>query len=452
MLNITGLTDIGIKRSDNQDKFICKKLWNENQALLAAIDGVGGYSGGEIAADIAQRSIENYMDKPNGEILTMLKEAVVHGNNSIYDARKNDAELSSMCCVLTTAVIDSSEQKLYFVHVGDTRLFRFRNGVLEKLSKDHSLVGIKEDGKVLTEEEAMNHPHRNIILREVGSRFHKIDDLDFMDAEIKDFFPQDTVLLCSDGLTDMITSQQIISVLTLNITLQEKAQLLINLANEAGGKDNITVVLAKNESEKPRRTNPNEPLLSIRDIKLDYKTDAENTAKKHSKETKSKTKIWVGIGLIVLILTLVAWYIFNSRLMKDEPSKNMATPQIKSPSSSIQQRNDSLVKNNFLIFEGLGDTLLLNQPITIKDSLIAIKNGKPIVIVPSAENQEKVAFIVKKDAYFTLKNVIMSGFNTAILSEDNAHVKIQNAIFSGVENKIKIVVPKDTLIYFELNK
>lgn len=452
MLNITGLTDIGNKRSDNQDKFICKQLWGENQALLAAIDGVGGYSGGEIAADIAQRSIENYMDKPNGEILTMLKEAVVHGNNSIYDARKNDAELSSMCCVLTTAVIDSSEQKLYFVHVGDTRLYRFRNGVLEKLSKDHSLVGMKEDEKVLTEAEAMNHPHRNVILRDVGSRFHKIDDLDFMDAEMTDFLPQDTVLLCSDGLTDMITSKQIISVLTLDNTLKEKVQILIKLANEAGGKDNITVVLAKNESEKPRKTNTNESLLPIRDIKLDYQTDAENTAQKHSKKTKSKTKIWIGVGLIFLILISATWFIINRGSIANEPIKNIVKPQIKPPVSNISQNQDSLIKNNSLIFEGLGDTLFLAYPITIKDSLIAIKNGIPIVIIPSAENQEKIAFIVKKDAYFALKNVIMNGFNTAILSDAKAHVKVQNTIFRGVENKIKIYTPKDTLIDFELNK
>src|SRR2546429_2872613 len=124
-----------------------------------------------------------------------------------------------MCCVLTAAVADTKVQKLFFVHVGDTRLYRFRNGILEKLTKDHSLVGIREDAGELTEAEAMNHPLRNEILREAGSTVRRMDDPDFLDNEETNFLPGDLVLICSDGLSDMITRMQMTTILSKQIPL-----------------------------------------------------------------------------------------------------------------------------------------------------------------------------------------------------------------------------------------
>ncbi|HEX9956402.1 MAG TPA: protein phosphatase 2C domain-containing protein [Fibrella sp.] len=244
-LRIAGQTDVGRSRKDNQDTFISQPLWSDNDALLVVIDGVGGYAGGAQAAALAKESIVQYMATPTGDTLTMLREAVVHANNQIVRKRQEDPSLSRMCCVLTAAVADTGNRKLLYVHVGDTRLYRLRQQQLEKLTHDHSLVGVREDANQLTEREAMHHPRRNEILRDVGSMTHRLDDPDFLESDETDFQPGDTLLLCSDGLTDMVTRAQITDVLTQTIPVEEQITELIRQANEQGGQDNITVVLAQ---------------------------------------------------------------------------------------------------------------------------------------------------------------------------------------------------------------
>lgn len=244
VLTIAGQTDVGRHRKDNQDTFISKPLWSANDALLVVIDGVGGYAGGAVAADLAKESIVQYMTAPTGDTLTMLREAVVHANNQIINQKYNNPDLARMCCVLTAAVADTEARKLLFVHVGDTRLYRFREGRLTKLTHDHSLVGVREDANQLTEREAMKHPRRNEILRDIGSLAHRVDDPDFLESGETDFLPGDALLLCSDGLTDMLTRAEVTAVMSQNIPAEEQIVELIRQANEQGGQDNITVVLA----------------------------------------------------------------------------------------------------------------------------------------------------------------------------------------------------------------
>ncbi|TAE28799.1 MAG: serine/threonine-protein phosphatase [Cytophagales bacterium] len=244
-LNIAGQTDVGRQRQDNQDTFISQTLWTDGQVLLAVIDGVGGYAGGAEAAALAREAIIRYMTAPTGDTLTMLREAVVYANNQIVAGRQSDPALARMSCVLTVAVADAQAGRVQFVHVGDTRLYRFRKGQAEKLTHDHSLVGVREDAHQLTEREAMLHPRRNEILRDVGSRNHRIDDPEFLESGEADLLPGDVLLLCSDGLTDMITRAQITGVLTQSLPLNAQVTELIHQANEHGGHDNITVVLAQ---------------------------------------------------------------------------------------------------------------------------------------------------------------------------------------------------------------
>ncbi len=243
-LRIAGQTDVGRHRQDNQDTFVTLPLWSADEALLLVIDGVGGYAGGAQAASLAKEAIVQYMATPTGDTLTMLREAVVHANNQIVRQRQQDPNLARMCCVLTVAVADAQADRLLYAHVGDTRLYRFRNGQLTKLTHDHSLVGVREDANQLTEREAMHHPRRNEILRDVGSMPHRVDDPDFLESGETDFLPGDALLLCSDGLTDMLTRAQLTDVLTQPMSVEEQVAELIRQANEQGGQDNITVVLA----------------------------------------------------------------------------------------------------------------------------------------------------------------------------------------------------------------
>ena len=164
-LLISGNTHTGRRRKENQDAFIHRRLWTADKALLAVIDGVGGYTGGERAAALAKDCIEQYMQIPRGDTLTMLREAVIFANNRIVEERTADQLVSEMCCVLTAVVADAETRSFYYVHVGDTRLYRFRDGNLQKITRDHSIVGIKEDAGEMTEaiEAAGFTPRRTLI-------------------------------------------------------------------------------------------------------------------------------------------------------------------------------------------------------------------------------------------------------------------------------------------------
>lgn len=302
-LCISGSTDPGRRRSTNQDACIIRHLRDNDKALAVVIDGVGGYAGGERAAAIAKDCIEQYMQTPSGDTLTMLREALIFANNQVAVARKKDQRYSEMCCVLTALVADTIAQQIYFVHVGDTRLYRYRNGQLQKLTRDHSFVGIREDAGEISEEEAMTHPHRNQILREVGSAPHRLDDADFMDYGSDILVPGDLLLLCSDGLTDMINAGQLISILQGRQPLANKTVQLIELANAAGGHDNITVVLLEYPTENSTAKQP-----AAAEAPIKKPAAAAQPATTHKKSVWGKTSLL----FVLLLLTGVAgagWYL-----------------------------------------------------------------------------------------------------------------------------------------------
>lgn len=264
-IKFCGLTDTGKRRTNNEDAFVTERL-DDGTVLAIVIDGVGGYEGGEVAAKIAQKEIPSYLKEFNrGERLELLKQAVVCANNAIFDRRQLDTARPNMSCVLTSALIDADRKVIDMVHVGDTRMYQYHNGELLKLSHDHSYVGYCESIGELTEEQAMHHPRRNEISRSAGEEKHGVSDQSFLEAVEHPLLPDSILLLCSDGLTDLVTSAQIVSILEQeqDDSLEEKTKKLVNAANEAGGKDNITVVLVEyhateddpNEQEEPEGQN-----------------------------------------------------------------------------------------------------------------------------------------------------------------------------------------------------
>ena len=241
-----GNTDMGQIRTNNEDAFIAQTIWDENHILAVAIDGVGGYEGGEVASAMAQKHIVEYLETySNGERQELLKQAVIFANNAIYTERKNNSEYSHMSCVLTAVLVEVENMQIHMAHVGDTRLYQLANGAYAKLSHDHSLIGYREEIGELTEEEAMRHPQRNVIGRDVGSKFLETSEASHVEVDTFPLIPNSTLLLCSDGLCDMITSDHMRCELEREIPLQEKVQNLIKAANNAGGKDNVTVVLVE---------------------------------------------------------------------------------------------------------------------------------------------------------------------------------------------------------------
>ena len=456
---IAGQTDVGQRRKNNQDTFICATIWSESSALLAAIDGVGGYAGGDRAAAIAKESIEQYMATPNGDPLSMLREAVVFANNQINTQREQNLQLAQMCCVLTTAVADSRTQKLYFVHVGDTRLYRYRRGVLEKLTHDHSMVGVREDANELTEAEAMQHPRRNEILREVGSMAHRVDDPDFLESGETDFLPGDLLLLCSDGLTDMITQAQIQNVLDQNLSLEKQVTELIRLANKQGGNDNITVVLARNTtpaSPQPVVANAADPTLPPKPVSKPAPVDSPQPASVKTEPPKrSLTGFWILIGLVLAggIAGLV-WY-QNQSPSQSDPLVSSLPPTVSDPVDSTQaltpevSRFDSLLQTAYRSSDHRltlpVDTVRLAQPLLLTDSLQSIVGANGLtVFVPADTAQAQVALRITRSGPVALQNLVISGFKTGIETSPGTRLHLSKVSFRNVSQPVQAVIGQET--------
>ncbi len=247
-----GLTDMGCVRTNNEDSFQAMGLDYGRRILAVAIDGVGGYEGGEVAAEIARDTITSVVvSHPDASIV----DAMMHANNAIVEQRRYRPTLSQMSCVATAVVADLEAERFTFAHIGDSRLYQFVPGAekpLTKLSHDQSLVGYQEEQGILTEYEAMHHPQRNVISQVLGQQWlTPADNPDFVDTAEYPIIPDSTLLLCSDGLSDMIDSQAITAILAnTGLSLEQKAQSLIDSAKTAGGRDNVTVVLVHFASEE----------------------------------------------------------------------------------------------------------------------------------------------------------------------------------------------------------
>lgn len=463
-LLIAGKTDVGQRRKDNQDTFICTPLWSEASALLVVIDGVGGYAGGDRAAAIAKESIERYMATPNGDPLSMLREAVVFANNQINDERLKDPQLSQMCCVLTAALADSHSGKLYFVHVGDTRLYRYRQEKLVKLTRDHSMVGVREDANELTEAEAMSHPRRNEILREVGSTTHRVDDPDFLESDETDFLPGDQLLLCSDGLTDMITQAQIKAILNREISPEEQLSELIRLANHQGGNDNITVVLAQHMAKDDGAAVAESvatPTLTANHNTTSSATVSPSTPPQTTATTtpvkRSSTGRWVALFLLLaLVVAGVVWYQSwpsgNTHPTSDSRSANgSASGDTTFLLSTSRSRIDSLVEmanrspdHRLLLTD---DTIRIDQPLVLTDSLLAIIGSSPqTVIMPLDTTHAQLAMRVDRRGAVTLENMVISGFKTGIETTGDARLQLNRVYFSQVDLPVRATVQQDTCL------
>lgn len=227
----TVLSDTGRRRRHNEDSYICKP------PLFAVADGMGGAQAGEVASGLAAGVLgEADADTGGGEerIATLIQEA----NRRVFQRSSEDAATSGMGTTMTVALVDSATGTIALGHVGDSRAYRVRGGKLEQLTDDHSLVGeLTRSGK-LSAEEAVTHPQRSVITRALGTEPDVDVDTFTVEAE-----PDDVYLLCSDGLTDMISDDEILALVAGSDDLEGAARGLVDAANAGGGEDNITVVL-----------------------------------------------------------------------------------------------------------------------------------------------------------------------------------------------------------------
>jgi serine/threonine protein phosphatase PrpC len=234
-------------RRKNEDRVYV----DDRCGLFVVADGVGGHAGGETAAELAIDVIRASFDRASfdratlaaagDDLKTRLASAIVHANNTIFEMAQGNEALRGMACVLTVAALDGD--RFTVGHVGDSRLYLIWNGAIRKLTSDHSPIGEQEERGELTEQEAMKHPRRNEVFRDVGSRPRVADEEGFIEVKHFLFKPDAAVLMCSDGLSDVLTAAEINGIIEqYEGDPEETAKSLVAAANESGGADNISAI------------------------------------------------------------------------------------------------------------------------------------------------------------------------------------------------------------------
>jgi protein phosphatase len=225
-------SDLGRQRQGNEDNFFVRA------PLFVVADGMGGAQAGEVASEIAVRSFD--ADLPNGSRAEALVRVIEEANKRIHERARSDESLHGMGTTTTAAYVD--EDEVVIAHVGDSRAYLWRGGELIRLTKDHSLVGELVARGKLTEEQAEQHPQRSVITRALGPEADVQVDIDIFPAKAGDLF-----LLCSDGLTSMVHEPKLRPLFEAADGLEALGKRLIDAANAAGGRDNITVILFRLE-------------------------------------------------------------------------------------------------------------------------------------------------------------------------------------------------------------
>ncbi len=241
-MRCVGCTDIGTARKNNQDTFRI----NETDSCCYAVvcDGMGGANGGStasaLAADVFARTLHSKLKKKkipltSGDLRRIMINALEEANRAVFELASSDAELEGMGTTLV-AFLDIKDGKTAVINIGDSRIYALKDGKLSQISKDHSFVQYLIDSGAITREEAKNHPNRNIILRAVGISEEAEGDIFFVDG-------YDLLLMCTDGLTNILTEDEIIALLCDETDMDSKCRNLVSLANSKGAGDNITVVI-----------------------------------------------------------------------------------------------------------------------------------------------------------------------------------------------------------------
>src|SRR5271157_5728660 len=241
-IRFAGASDAGRARRNNEDALYV----DAERGIFLVVDGIGGQAAGEKAAEIAVGRVRARLERQTGTSEQRIREAITVANNEILQAARTHPEWEGMACVLTVAVLDNGSAVVG--HVGDSRLYQIRRGEIRKITHDHSPVGEREDNRELSEAEAMRHPRRNEVFRDVGSEEHAPEDADFIEVQRIPFDPDSALVLCSDGLSDQVPSAQIREIVERYAGRPEAAvRELIAAANRAGGKDNVTVLVVEGD-------------------------------------------------------------------------------------------------------------------------------------------------------------------------------------------------------------
>jgi len=222
-------TDTGRQRSENEDSLFVRS------PIFVVADGMGGAQAGEVASKTAADAFDR--DLPDMPPERFLRETIVEANRRIHDLARTDPSRAGMGTTITAAIVDAQKEEVGIGHVGDSRAYRLRRGKLERLTRDHSLVEEMRRKGQITDAQAEDHPQRSIITRALGPEPEVEVDLQTVPAA-----PGDVFLLCSDGLTTMVGEERLAEVLATAGSMRDAVRTLVDEANAAGGRDNITAM------------------------------------------------------------------------------------------------------------------------------------------------------------------------------------------------------------------
>ena len=238
-------TDTGRVRTNNEDSIALDP--SGGVAVLA--DGMGGYAAGEVASGMACDFIKSELSRwlieassnaSDGDVKRAMDICVDNANRAIYSAANSNPTYAGMGTTLVLGVFRSG--RLLLGHIGDSRGYRLRDGMLQQITKDHSLLQEQIDAGILTPEQAQYAANKNLVTRALG-----VEDLVLMETHLHDVLSGDIYLMCSDGLSDMLRDEEIAAVMAAHTSLPEMGEALVAAANDAGGRDNIAVVLVRAE-------------------------------------------------------------------------------------------------------------------------------------------------------------------------------------------------------------
>ena len=245
-MRFCGLTDIGLVRELNEDTISIPNE-DESMKLFVLADGMGGVNGGEEASKLATKSVKDYIKKNFIKIERtkigleeLIRNAMNYANNKVYEMGSNTPELKGMGTTLIVVLIYRG--RIHIGHIGDSRVYRLRQNVLRQVTKDHSYVQELLKQGAITEDEAKNHPQKNALTKVLGCERRIKPDI-----ITKGFVKGDIILMCSDGLTNMVDDQYIYEIIMKNIyDINVACKKLIEKANKNGGKDNVSAIIISN--------------------------------------------------------------------------------------------------------------------------------------------------------------------------------------------------------------
>jgi len=328
-LNIGNYSDVGKAREINEDYF--GSFSGSFGSLLLVCDGMGGHKGGEIASRLAVETISNHFEKLNDNynISEVINKSLEAANTSIILKAKENSDLTDMGSTVVLVLI--KDELVYYTSLGDSRIYKIRDGAIDQITKDNSLVQQMVDSNIITEDEAKVHPKKNVITKALGTN----DELEQEYYEPFKLIENDKLILCSDGLTAHVDEEEIFQ-LSENNPPQQAAQKLVELANDRGGTDNITVQIVA--------------------------VGVKKNSVKQSNRNKYLSYLILLISLIAFVFILIKFEVisFGEEPQKANTTKDGSTYGLQS-NDEINPANTNEIKDSVTLSSVIKDSLKINN-------------------------------------------------------------------------------------------